>query len=57
MVKTILPSDTAVVLKGDLNERKGWLVLVRRTRENLGDTRTVDEFSDSKGQLRTWAGI
>ena len=57
MVKAILPSEISVVIKGGLDERKGWLVLVRRTRENLGDGRTVDEFSDVKGQLRKWAGI
>ena len=57
MVKALLPRNISVVLKGGLDERKGWLVLVRRTRENLGDIRTVDEFSDSQGTLRKWVGI
>ena len=57
MVKVILPEDISLVLKGDLEERMGWLVLVRRTRENIGDARTVDEFSDTQGQLRKRAGI
>ena len=57
MVRALIPRDIAEVLKGELHERKGWLVLVRRTRENQGDNRTVDEFPDVKGYLRKWAGI
>ena len=57
IVRVILPEDISLVLKGELDERKGWLVLVRRTRENVGDDRTVDEFSDVTGPMRKWVGI
>ena len=35
-------------------ERKGWFVLVRKSRENIGDDRIVDEFFTSNGSLRAW---
>ena len=57
IVRVILPGGISLVLNGELDERKGWLVLARRTRENIGDDRTVDEFSDSQGKLRKWVGI
>ena len=57
IVRAILPDNISLVLKGELDERKGWLVLVRRTRENVGDDRTVDEFSDMTGPMRKWIGI
>lgn len=44
-------------MEGTIADRKGWLVLARRTRKNLGDTRTEDEFSDKKSKLRAWVGL
>ena len=44
-------------MEGTIEDKKGWFVLVRRTRENIGDNRTHDEFSDPKNKLRAWAGL
>ena len=57
IVKAVLPVDIATVMEGAIADKKGWFVLVRRTRENQGDNRTQDEFSDTKNKLRAWVGM
>ena len=56
LVQSSLPTDIVSAMEMTVAE-KGWFVLVRRTRKNLGDTRTEDEFSDEKSKLRAWVGI
>ena len=48
LIQVVLPKDIGQVIEGTVAERKGWLVLIRTARENMGDTRTSDEFSDKK---------
>ena len=57
MIKAALPKEIGTVMEGTIEDKKGWFVLVRRTRENIGDNRTQDEFSDPKNKLRAWAGL
>ena len=57
MIKSVLPNEIGLVMEGTIEEKKGWFVLVRRIRENIGDKRTQDEFSDPKNKLRAWAGL
>ena len=57
IVKAALPRVIGPVLEGSIEDKKGWFVLVRRTRENLGDNRIQDEFSDPKNKLRAWVGM
>ena len=57
LVQAILPDDIATVLDSTVAEKKGWFVLVRKARENMGDERVVDEFSAPDSSLRTWVGL
>ena len=57
LIQVVLPKDIGQVLEGTVAERKGWLVLIRTARENIGDTRTTDKFSDKKISLRRWVGM
>ena len=57
IIQVVLPKDIGQVTEGTVAERKGWLVLIRTARENMGDTRTTDEFSDKKSSLRRWVGL
>ena len=57
LVQAILPEDIATVLDSTVAEKKGWFVLVRKARENMGDERVVDEFSAPDSSLRTWVGL
>jgi hypothetical protein len=57
LVQVILPDDIATVLDSTVAEKKGWFVLVRKARENMGDERVVDEFSAPESSLRTWVGL
>ena len=57
LVQVVLPKDIRHILEGTVSERKGWLVLIRTARENMGDNRTSDEFSDSKSCLRRWVDL
>ena len=52
-----IPKRIKQVMKGDVSDKKGWFVLVRTVRENMGDNRTLDEFSDPKSSLRAWVGM
>ena len=56
-VQVVLPGDIATVLDSSVAEKKGWFVLVRKARENIGDERVVDEFSAPDSSLRTWVGL
>ena len=56
-VKSILPKKVESVLKVNLSEKKGWLVLIRRAREIVGEACLQDEFSNPKRKLRKWAGL
>ena len=57
VVKAVLPRDIGPVMEGTIEGNKGWFVLIRRTRENLGDNRIQDELSDPKNKLRGWVGM
>ena len=52
-----IPNRIKQVMKGDVSDKKGWFVLIRTVRENIGDDRTRDEFSDPKSSLRSWVGM
>ena len=56
-VTATLPKKVEYVLKSSLSEKKGWLVLIRRARESVGETCLQDEFSKSKSKLRKWVGL
>ena len=45
-VEAALPRDIGTVMEGPIEDKKGWFVMVRRTREDLGTTRTQDRFSN-----------
>ena len=49
--------EISTVMEGNLSGKKGWFVLVRKTRENLNDRSTEDEFSSEKSRLRGWVGL
>ena len=57
LIQVVLPKEIGQVIEGTVAERKGWLVLIRTARENMGDTRISDEFSDKKSTLRRWVGL
>ena len=57
LIQVVLPKDVGQVLEGTVTERKGWLVLIMIARENMGDTRSLDEFLDEKSTLRKWVGL
>ena len=48
LVQVMLPKNIGQVIEGTVEERKGWLVLIRIARENMEDNRTSDDFSDKK---------
>lgn len=54
MVKAIIINDISYVIEDTVVDTEGSFVLLRRTRKNLEDNRTVDELSDEKSKLRTW---
>ena len=45
-----LPADITSVMKGTVTDKKGCLVLVRRTRQNLGDSGSGKEFLVEKSK-------
>ena len=57
IVKAALSRVIGPVLEGSIEDKKGWFVQARRTRENLGDNRFQDEFSDPKNKMRAWVGM
>ena len=57
ILKSALPRDIGPVMEGTIEDKKGWFVLVKRTRENLEENRIQDEFSDPKNKLRGWIGM
>ena len=57
MIKSALPNEIGLVMEGTIEDKKGWFVLVRRTRENIGDNRAEDEFSDPKNKSRALEGL
>ena len=56
-IRIMLPKEVNKVLNSGLHERKGWLVLIRRARANIGEVEAKDEFSIQGGQLRKWVGL
>ena len=56
-VKSMLPKKVESVLKLNLSEKKGWLVLIRRSRETVGERCLQDKFSNPKSKLRKWVGL
>ena len=57
LVKAALPRDIDTGMEGSIEDKKGWFVLVRRTREYLKDVSTQDKFSNPKNKLRAWVGM
>ena len=57
IIKAALPKEIGSGLEGTIEDKKWWFVLGRRTRENIGDNRTEDEFSNPMNKLRAWAGL
>ena len=56
-IKAMLPDHIETVLQMRVADKKGWLVLLRRTRESQGDNRIQDEFSKEGSSLRKWVGL
>ena len=52
LAQVMLPKGIAKMMKGSVAERKGWLVLIRQARKNIGDGRTANEFLNPKSSLR-----
>ena len=57
IITAAIPKNISLVMEGTLSGKKGWFVLVRRTRENINDRSTEDEFSNEKSRLRGWVGL
>ena len=56
-IKICLPNNVDKVLQATLLEKKGWLVLIRRAREAVGQEFVKDEFSVVGSSLRKWVGL
>ena len=57
LVKTKLPRNLEEVIDSTVADKNGQFVLIRKTREDLGDDRTEDKFSEEKVKLRKWVGL
>ena len=57
IVVAALPKTIIQVMKSNVADKKGWLILIRTVRENNNDERTNDEFSDQDSSLRAWLGM
>ena len=51
------PKDIVTLLDGSVSDRKEWFILVRKARENIGNNRTEDEFTNTKSSIRAYAGL
>lgn len=49
--KTALPRNIGPIMERSVEDKKGWFVLVRRIRGNMGDNITQDKFSNPKKQI------
>ena len=56
-IASMIPEEVENVLNLGLQERKGWLVLVRRARVANGFECIQDEFSKASSKLREWVGL
>ena len=56
-IKAMLLEHVETVLQMGVADKKGWLVLLRRTQESQGDNRIQDGFSKEGSLLRKWVGI
>ena len=56
-IKLCPPNNVDKVLQATLLEKKGWLVLIRRAREAVGQECVKDEFSVVGSSLRKWVGL
>ena len=57
LIQVVLPNDIGQVIERTVAERKGWLIIIRTARKNMGDTRKSDELSEKKSTLRRWVGF
>ena len=57
LVQVVLSVDIATLLESTVAAKKGWFILIRKARENIGDERAVDEFSAPDSSLRAWVNL
>ena len=53
ITKVLLSKEITTGMEVSISNKKVWFVLVRGIRENLGDNRTQDEFSDPRNKLKS----